>query len=152
MEQLFIYLIIFALLIFSSLNKKKKQAEKLAGKPNPSNSEQSNSFEDIFKKIGNDVLKDLNIEEEYDNEIEYEPAVSVENFSRNEKFEKISQENRTITYAERITARKANRIIEDAKNFNLQKKEAEYIDYELSSVEDMKKAVVYSEILSRKYF
>lgn len=152
MEQLFIYLIIFALLIFSSLNKKKKQAEKAAGNAKPNNSGESNNFEDILKKIGKDVLKDLNIEEEYEEEYEFEPAITLENAYKAQKNEKKVEENRTITYAERITARKANRIIEDAKNFNLEQKKVEYVDYELSSVEDMKKAVVYSEILNRKYF
>jgi hypothetical protein len=147
MEQIFIYLIIFVVLILFSArqNKKKQQAAKqtIINKQNVQQQQQPETLEDIFKKLGSENFFSSESNMSSDAYIPQESSeTQVLNFEKRvpevKKFErKISKrKQREEIFSEEIGS---SEITDQT------------IDFQFDNPDEMKKAIIYSEIINRKY-
>lgn len=144
MEQWLIYLIVFVLLIVSSINKKKKQVPKpgtSATQPPP-----KSSLEDFFEKLSKDEYP------VYEEEKEKPQPFLTSELDRLSTSSNLSTLEKPISLSEQYLPKRKERIFNEKPKFNFAKTQDEFIDIEFSNPEDLKKAVVFAEILNRKYF
>ncbi len=147
MEQIFIYLIIFVVMIlFSAMqNKKKQQAarEALLKKQQQKQQSLTDSIEDIFKKLGDSGY--IQPESELSSE-GYIPEV-------NEQAQYASYEN-TFPEIQKIEKKPLRKRIREEVLFE-EKEDLDHlhknVDFQINNLDEMKKAIVYSEIINRKY-
>ena len=155
MEKIFIYLIIFVVMILFSArqNKKKQEAAKLAmlkkqqhqqNQQNASEQHQKpESLEDVFKKLGSNFLFPSAPSPSPD---VYIPEDTMEDPFLN--FEQPTPALKVVTNKiETKKVRKENLIdeINDSEKLN------QTIDFQFDNIDEMKKAIIYSEIINRKY-
>ena len=151
MEQIAVYIIIIVILIVSSLRKSKKQQqakiEQLKRQQQMQSGEsgmQSETLEDIFKKLSGDIFEEEMMQET-------EPQVFEPVPVQNEPFLNFELKNVAKRKSEKHERRK---IVHEENYFEKMLKEqeqSETAESEFDTDVDWGKAVIYSEILNRKY-
>lgn len=157
MEQIAVYIIIIVILILTSVRKGKKQQQarleqlkKQREMQEQQETDQVSPIDEIFKQFGGEF---------FDTETEQQEPVFTSNYT-----EKKSVPTPFLDVELRKTKSRKSIRDRDGSHFqnqkwkennteeNIQFSEAsEHFEYELSTVEELRKAIIYSEIINRKY-
>jgi hypothetical protein len=148
MEQILIYVIITIILIVSSVKKKKKPTNN-SPQQQPTQPKQTESLEELFKRLGGEFF-----EEQPTNEPTPQPIdeVIMEGNETNPYLE--AEQKRLSEKTKRAEARtfRENKYNQSAYTQNIIEETEGYVfNNEDFSTQNMQKAIIYSEIINRKY-
>jgi|GEM_PF-3332101 len=153
MENIAVYLIVTVILILVSLRKSKKQKQMRSTQPtkpsvtsHPGYS-QGDSIEDIFKRLGGDFFDDAEIQPV--DELMAEPPT----VKHNKPFLDFELKNKSTSKFKRTTSKSIFRTEEETQAEEEQEVllNDEQFGNELNTVQDWRRAFIYSEIFHRKY-
>lgn len=157
MEQIAVYIIIIVILIVTSIRKGKKQQqarlEQLQKQQQAQEQQSANQLhplDEIIKQFGGDFFENITEQQEpvaaeYYSEKKSVPSPFLDVELKRSSSRRTSREKDRLQFQNQ----KENEIIaEEPSHFN---GVPEYFENELTTIDELRKAIIYSEIINRKY-